>query len=248
MLKNHSFKSKIRKFIPIPVKSCLKRIRDFYYLDSYHQKTWSQDAEDIILSRFFWEKKSGFYVDIGAHHPFRFSNTYKFYCMGWKGINLDAMPGSMKEFNKYRNRDINLEIPVSLESKILEYYIFNEPALNSFDASLSQQRNEAQNKYKIINKIPLKTRKLSDILDEYLPPAQEIDFLSVDVEGLDFEVIKSNNWNKYRPKMVLVEIFSSSLSSLEKNELAGFLINKGYHLYAKSVNTVFFRKADFKKC
>ncbi len=234
----------IKERIPFPIKKILMRMRDFYYWDSYHQKTWSQDGEDIILSRFFDEKKSGFYVDVGAHHPFRFSNTYKFYCMGWKGINLDAMPGSMKEFNKHRSRDINLEIPVSLESKILEYYIFNEPALNGFDASLAQQRNEAQNKYKIIKKIPLKTQRLSDILDECLPPGQEIDFLSIDVEGLDFEVIKSNNWDKYRPKMVLVEILFSTLSNLERDALAVFLIDMGYQLYAKSVNTVFFKNAD----
>lgn len=61
-------------------------------------------------SKSFRKKKIGFYVDVGAHHPMRFSNTYFFYRMGWSGINIDAMPGSMKEFKKYRRRDINLEL------------------------------------------------------------------------------------------------------------------------------------------
>ena len=243
MIENNVIRS-IKKKIPAPIKKTLKIIRDFCCWDSYHQKTWSQEGEDVILSSSFGKKNDGFYVDVGAHHPFRFSNTYKFYRKGWKGINLDAMPGSMELFNKYRNRDINLEIPVSLESKVLNYHVFNEPALNGFDASLAKQRNEAQNQYRIIKKIPLQTQRLSDILDEYLPPGQEIDFLSVDVEGLDFEVIKSNNWDKYRPKLVLIEILFSTLSELANNELVCFLAAKDYQVYAKSVNTVFFKTLE----
>lgn len=240
MLKGHRLKSQFVKFIPSSVKNCLRRMRDFYYWDSYHQKIWSQEGEDVILSRFFGAKKNGFYVDVGAHHPCRFSNTYKFYRKGWQGINIDAMPGSMAPFKKYRKLDINLEIPVSLVPKELEYYIFNEPALNGFDATLSQERNKVPNNYKIIKTISLKTQRLSEILSAYLPNNQRIDFLSVDVEGLDFEVIQSNDWNKYRPEMVLVELLSSTLSQLEKDEISLFLSRQGYEIYAKAVNTVFF--------
>ncbi len=82
------------------------------------------------MSRYFENKKTtGFYVDVGAHHPLRFSNTYKFYKRGWHGINIDAMPGSMDLFNRLRHRDINLERAVSDSKQILTYYAFNEPAL-----------------------------------------------------------------------------------------------------------------------
>ena len=70
---------------------------------------YSQNGEDLILNRFLENKKNGFYIDIGAHHPIRFSNTYLFYKKGWRGINIDAMPGSMDLFNKIRSRDINIE-------------------------------------------------------------------------------------------------------------------------------------------
>ena len=235
--------SLIRNF-PVPLKNILRRIRDFYQWDSFYQKSWSQEGEDLILSRFFGDKTNGFYVDVGAHHPLRFSNTYKLYKQGWRGINIDAMPGSMLAFNKLRNRDINLEIPISSKPEILEYSIFNESALNGFNASLSEQRNISQSKYKIIKTIPLQTKTLSEILEKYLPEEQEIEFLSIDAEGMDFEVVKSNDWKKFRPQLVLVEILYSSLADIEQNELTRFLIQNEYEIYAKTVITVFFRRID----
>lgn len=67
----------------------------------------------MILSRFFEQKRTGFYVDVGAHHPTRFSNTYLFYLRGWHGVNVDAMPGSMAEFRRLRPRDLNIEALIS---------------------------------------------------------------------------------------------------------------------------------------
>ncbi|MFM5955986.1 MAG: FkbM family methyltransferase, partial [Dolichospermum sp.] len=96
-------------------------------------------------------------MDIGAHHPQRFSNTYYFYLKGWSGINIDAMPGSMKIFDDLRPLDINLEIPISDKSEILTYYEFDEPALNSFSLPLSQERIKTSN-YKIIAETQLKTQ------------------------------------------------------------------------------------------
>lgn len=170
----------------------------------YFTKSYSQEGEDLILKRIFENKKNGFYVDVGAHHPFRFSNTYLFYKRGWKGINLDAMPNSMKLFHKYRSRDINLEIPVGEDQKILRYCIFNEPAINTFDEKRikSITRNP---EFHLVKKIEIKVRSLKSILDEYLPKGQKIDFMSIDVEGLDFEVVQSNDWDKYRPRYLLVE-------------------------------------------
>jgi len=230
-------KKNITKYIPSKLKKVLKFSRDLFQWDSYYQKSWSQEGEDLILSRFFDGKQNGFYVDVGAHHPFRFSNTYRFYRMGWHGINIDASPSSMETFKKYRKRDINLEIPIGLASKPLNFYIFNEPALNSFDEIISLKRNSAQNDYKIIKTIPLESRKLSDIFEEYLPPGQEIDFLSVDVEGLDFEVLQSNDWHQFSPSIVLVEILPGKHSTIEN-----FMLNQGYMFYAKSGNTVFYSK------
>ena len=81
-----------------------------------------------------------------------------------------------------------------------------------------------------------------EILDQYMPKDQHIDFLSVDVEGLDFAVLKSNNWVKYSPDLILIEIFGSTLDELLNNEVTIFLRQFGYTIYAKSVNTVIFKK------
>jgi hypothetical protein len=91
------------------------------------------------LISYFNRGKKGFYVDVGAHHPLRFSNTYLFYKKGWRGINIDATPGSMKLFNKIRPEDTNIESPVSNTHRKMSYYIFDEPALNSFSSKLSKK-------------------------------------------------------------------------------------------------------------
>jgi FkbM family methyltransferase len=202
--------------------------------------SWSQEGEDMVLQRIFGSKKSGFYVDVGAHHPKRFSNTYLFYRRGWRGINVDAMPGSMKLFNKLRPRDTNLEIGVAQHEGTLDYYVFNEPALNSFSAELSEERSLASNPYHLKDVIKVDVKPLRDILDCYLG-GRNIDFLSIDVEGLDLDVLASNDWSKYRPNFVLAEVLKSSLHDLDQDPVAQFMKRQGYAVYAKQVNTVFFQ-------
>ena len=203
---------------------------------------YSQEGEDILLNRYFHWKKNGFFIDVGAHHPQRFSNTYFFYKLGWRGINIDAMPGSMKPFQELRPEDINIEQPVSDEEAELTYHIFSDPALNGFSAELSAGRNTKE--FFLKEKIQLRTRRLDDILSEHVPSGTKIDFISVDVEGLDLQVLKSNDWNLYRPEFVLVECLKTgTLSELEGNETAIYLKSLGYEPVSKLMNTVFFRGA-----
>lgn len=205
---------------------------------SYHNLSFSQEGEDMILRRFFDRKEKGFYVDVGAHHPQRFSNTYFFYLKGWRGINIDPIPGRMKLFDRLRHRDINLEIGISDAKKSLVYYIFNEQALNTFSKELAEQRKAP---YKVIQKQRVETYPLAEVLDRYLPLNQKIDFLSVDVEGLDIEVLKSNNWAKYRPHIILIEALGmASLEESMNSEISLFLKQQGYRLIAKAKNTLFF--------
>ena len=83
------------------------------YLKSHAGTYYSQEGEDIILRHIFGDQTKGFYVDVGAHHPKRFSNTCYFYDRRWQGINLDTLPGSMWFLQKLRPRDKNLEIAIS---------------------------------------------------------------------------------------------------------------------------------------
>lgn len=221
-------------------------VSSFFGRSHFSVRSWSQEGEDLILQRIFGIQKTGFYVDVGAHHPKRFSNTYLFYKRGWRGINIDAMPGSMDAFNRTRPRDINLELGIAENRAKLDYYIFNELALNGFSRDVSQERHTAESTYLIKKVIKVDVLPLDEILEQYLPVGQNIDFLSVDVEGLDFEVLKSNDWDSYRPTFVLAEVLGSSLHEIQQSEIGQFMQEKDYVLYAKCMNTVFFKELSFK--
>lgn len=228
----------IKALLPTRAIEILRKIKNNFF-DGYSIKSYSQEGEDMILRRIFENQRTGFYVDVGAHHPFRFSNTYHFYKQGWRGINIDAMPDSMELFKKFRSRDVNLEVPIGNGNQVLTYFAFNEPALNGFSEKISRERH-GKNGYFIQQEIKLKISKLSSVLDKHLPQEVKIDFLSIDVEGLDFDILQSNDWVKYKPKCILVEILASSLHEIENREITIFLKKFGYIVFAKAMNTVFF--------
>lgn len=209
-------------------------------LDLWSVKSYSQEGEDLILKRIFENKTDpGFYVDVGAHHPMRYSNTYLFYKQGWSGVNIDAAPGSMEVFRKYRPNDINVEAAISDEETDLTYYMFNDGALNTLSKEqVNLVKKSSGDKFYITKEVPVKTKRLGQILEENIPEGKAIDFMNVDVEGLDLQVLKSNNWEKYRPKYILVESYKSDTGSNEvKNEIQTLLEQQGYKQMASTVNT-----------
>ncbi len=209
------------------------------YFDGYALKSYSQEGEDMILRRLFEKQKKGFYVDVGAHHPFRFSNTYFFYKKGWRGINIDATPGCMRLFNKFRPRDLNLEYAISDSKRVLPYYIFEVAALNTFSKELADNRIEDGRI--LLREEKIRLYPLSKILDDHLGRDAKIDFMSVDAEGFDFSVIKSNDWDKYRPTVILVESLDFDLANYGESEMYNYLSGTGYKLFAKTINTLFFK-------
>lgn len=222
----------------------LKKFKKVYLLLKYGNRSFSQEGEDLILDRFLNGKKNGFYIDIGAHHPIKYSNTFKFYLKGWKGINIDAMPGSMSIFNKMRPRDLNLEIPISSKNENLIYHIFNEPALNTFSEKEAKLKNGLRN-YKIIETKQLACKKLSEVLSNNIAKNQKIDFMSIDVEGLDFDVLVSNNWDLYKPDYILVEeLFEYKLVINSQSKIVQYLNNLGYRLVARTLNTSIYINQD----
>jgi len=69
---------------------------------------------------------------------------------------------------------------------------------------------------------------------------QHIDFMTIDVEGLDYDVLLSNDWGKYIPSIILIEDGKFNLHSMEKSKVYNYLIEKDYSLIAKTFNTLFF--------
>lgn len=231
-------KSLFIKLIPNRLLAAIKCIRD-QYIDSFCVKSYSQEGEDMVLRRIFENQTVGFYVDVGAHHPYRFSNTYFFYRLGWRGINIEPNPEAISAFRSARPRDINLELGVSDCPGQLTYYQFDEPALNTFDYGVVKAKL-AKTSYKLKTASEVSVERLDAILAKQLPENTKIDFLSIDVEGLDYMVLKSNDWDTYRPKCVLAELVNATIEDVMKSEIYQFMENQNYKLFAKTHNTLIF--------
>jgi FkbM family methyltransferase len=208
-------------------------------LEPYSNLYWSQEGEDILIKRIFANKKNGFYVDIGAHHSSRFSNTYKLYKENyWSGVNIDPSISSYLDLKKKRKRDININIGISDKKEILKFYSFNEEALNTFSL---KKKNQLKLNYKLKKTERVQCKKLSDVLDSCLKNNIKIDLLTIDTEGHDLKVLKSNNWSKYLPDYIIVEISSSMLDEIAKHSITKFLNKRHYRIYSKLHKSVIFK-------
>ena len=232
----------LRGLIPPAAKAAL---RETLGARVYARPSYAQEGEDLVLLRMFeGTHGAGIYVDVGAHHPFRFSNTALLHAKGWRGINIDAKPGSMAAFRRFRPNDVNLEVGVDEVAAQLQFNVFAEPALNTFDEGLARQRRTEG--WEQLGAVDVKCRPLAEILSQYLPAlgSQAIDLLSVDVEGLDLQVLRSNDWNRYRPRIIVIEVLNSNLEQVLNSDSTRFLAGKGYKPVSKLVNSTIFANAD----
>lgn len=176
------------------------------------------------------DKMRGFYVDVGAFHPTLFSNTYFFYLNGWQGINVEARPGSKTLFDKVRPRDINLELGISRDCGEMTYYfIAADSPMNSFSPDFLRQIEMLE---AVKSKILVPTLPLAEVLERHLPKGQLIDFLTVDVEGHDYEVLESNDWKRFRPRLIVVE--DEGLDP-DESRIVQMMKGHGYQLCAQNV-------------
>ena len=206
---------------------------------SHQIESYSQEGEDIILNRIFVNQNTGFYVDIGAHDPVRFSNTWLLYKKGWRGINIDANPNSITKFKKDRIEDINLTVGISSKNESLLYYEFNETALNTFDSARAETL-VSTGVYKLIKSSSIDLRPLRDVLEEHIKPGQIIDLFNIDIEGLDLAALESNNWSLYSPRVIVVEDKGFDIQSPLRSEVYKFLTLRSYKIFSKLHNSLIF--------
>jgi len=170
------------------------------FFNKWDKKTFSQYWEDLFIYRKLLWKKDWFYIDIGANHPTKLSNTRKFYDLWWSWVNIEPNPNLIKNFENERNRDINLNIWISNKNAELDFYVCSDDTLSTFSKDIAIELEK--NWHKILTK-KIEVKKLSDVLKEN--NINEIDFLSLDTEWYNTEVLKSNDWKKYRPKIICIE-------------------------------------------
>lgn len=202
---------------------------------------YGQFGEDAALQSFFisraWDEKKeyevktgGFYVDIGAFSPVLISNTYWFYQHGWRGLNVEPFPDVIKRFNEVRPNDINISCAIGSKDALQKYYCWGNSNLNTFSLEKVEEYMRTGKVEEEPVVIDIEMVRLETLFEKYLPKGQSIDFISIDVEGMDLEVLSSNNWTKYRPKLVVAELDTKYIKDVISSSLFYFMLKNGYKL------------------
>jgi FkbM family methyltransferase len=203
--------------------------------------SYSQHGEDLIIDKFLKYKKNGFYVDVGANDPERFSNTMRFYKNGWRGINIEPDYNNYKKLTEHKSQDINVHCGIGLKNGELDFYRFTTHTLSTF--SKEEADNYVKQGYSLEEKIKVPVRTLSDILAEHAKD-KTIDFISIDTEGFDMQVLMSNDWMKYRPTLICIECArhesQPGAEAVKDTEQEDFLTSKGYKkVFDNNLNAIY---------
>ncbi len=210
------------------------------YLSKTHFLHFGQFGEDLSIGHLFGAETSGFYVDVGCYHPVKHSNTYGLYRRGWRGINVDVDTIKIDLFQRARPDDINVASAIGDRSGTTTYY---SNGVYSLTTTLSRDFSETRTGYKP-RETPVDT--LDNVIGETKYKFHSIDFLSVDVEGCDLEVLKSLNFEIYRPRLIAVESHERFFSKVVSSDLYRFLDHKGYCLVGWCGLTLLMASKDFQ--
>ena len=200
--------------------------------------SFSVSGEDIVAYRALQsESEKGLFLDIGSFHPIKFSNTYLLYLHGWRGINVEPNKDLISLYAQYRPEDITLQAIVSDRNEERCYYKFAEPALNGTHESIAgSDPNPSNPSRKILGMDRLHALTINQILDQYIG-TQKFDLLTIDTEGLDTRILLSMNFERYRPKALLVEL---SLEDMQQSQLTDYLMRYGYRRHSYIENTALY--------
>lgn len=204
--------------------------------------SYAQCGEDLILDHLFsWLQIDRLtYLDIGAHHPKFLSNTYYFYRKGCQGVCVEPDPVLFKEIMVKRRNDIclNLGVGVSSQDKA-SFYIMSTPTLNTFSEEEARRyESYGNNKIEKVLDIPLLT--VNEIIASYFAHCPH--FVSLDVEGFDLDIVRSFDFDRYRPQVFCIETLSytEDNSEAKTTEIIDYMGNKNYFVYADTyINTIF---------
>jgi len=185
-------------------------------------------GEDIFINRILKNINQGKYVDVGCYHPYKGSLTFKLYKRGWNGVNIDVSKTSIDLFNMSRKKDINLNLAISNFDGETFYY----------ENSPINQQNSLIQMNKLQKKIKIKCLTLDTVLNN--KNLDEFDYLNIDVEGSELEVIKGFNLKRFNPKLITIENNDLTIDEYLKSEVCKILIENDYILVNKIGVTNFF--------
>ncbi|MBK7560883.1 MAG: FkbM family methyltransferase [Chitinophagaceae bacterium] len=222
----------------------------------YVRGSYSQSGEDIIISDLF--NRLGInqpsYLDIGANEPVSLSNTYRLYTRGSQGVCVEPNPVLYKKLIKTRKRDICINSGVAFdENKEAAYFMFPEKlhGLNTFSKKEAdfweQTGNEQIGKHQVTQVLKIELIDINELMEKYFSPCP--DLVSIDVEGLDFQIIKTINFDNYKPAVFCVETlgFGEENTEIKNTEFIRYLESQGYFVYADTyINTILCRKDVYK--
>jgi len=238
----------IKKIIKSIIKAAGYEIKRYNAVDNQIHKaiSYSQCGEDLIVDYIFRLRNihDPSYLDIGANHPYDLNNTALFHSKGCQGINIDADPRLIENFKLYRPNDINLNVGIGNYEGIMDFYVMNDNTLSTFSDT---EKNNMLNIGKTLSHIEkVEVITINAVLAKYCNGIFP-DFLSIDVEGLDFDILKTINYKNNSPKIICVEAseYSPFGTGARRNELIDFLISNGYYEYANTNLNAIMVKKDF---
>jgi FkbM family methyltransferase len=196
--------------------------------------SYAQNFEDIMLWRALGTQTPGFYIDIGALSPDFDSVTRAFYERGWRGLNVEPNPAFFAEFEKARPRDVNLQVAVSDVPGTAVMHFLSSPGLSTLDTTIAE-RHIASGLTSFTREV--ETITLAKLWREHVTEGQSVHFLKIDVEGMEASVLRSNDWERYRPWVIVVES-TYPMSQIEVYAAwEPILQNAGYRfVYADGLN------------
>ncbi|MCX5706432.1 MAG: FkbM family methyltransferase [Candidatus Omnitrophica bacterium] len=189
----------------------------------YAKVSYSQQGEDLIVNFIFSE---GFkiskptYLDIGAHHPFFLSNTFFFYKKGCRGVLVEPDPILVKQLKQYRQDDICLNVGVSDKNMTSDFYIMQSRSLNTFSKEKAEalSRDTSFNCPKIDNIVKVSMLNINTIIEKYFSNIPN--FISIDAEGLDLEILSSLDFSRYSPEIFCIECVGvAGVDSIKDKEI-----------------------------
>jgi FkbM family methyltransferase len=199
--------------------------------------SFSQNGEDIVISLILGNERhnKGMVLDIGAHHPFRFSNTYMLYLEGWRGVNIDPNSDLIDLFKRYRPEDKSLAVAVGTKPGTVRYFKYEEGAYNNIR---SDDENEVWGGHppsRLISEETVECMSVHQILEEHVG-SKKFDLLNIDIEGKDLEVLQAIDFNRFRPKAITVELFPETWNLFTFQQFLGKIRYRYFaHCYSSLV-------------